>query len=266
MSKKSHQRELERAKAKRQADAYARKQKRTRFVAMALVLALGGAVLVGAALSGGGEDPVVEPTTPTAAENPCPPATDAPSSALLSYDAAPEMSIDPAASYTATIETTCGTIEIALDADAAPVTVNNFVFLARAGYYAGSPFHRVIQDFMIQGGDPSGTGHGEGGLYPGYTIDEETALAEEIVATAGGYTRGLIAMAKTAAPSSTGSQFFIMQVADRPAYPLDPSYTVFGEVTSGMDVVDRIVQAPAQGGIVLPGEETVILSVTINES
>jgi cyclophilin family peptidyl-prolyl cis-trans isomerase len=271
MSKSTHDRELARARDKRRASASVRKQSRTRFVAIGLILALGGAVFVGAAMSGSSDDPdlaaITDPITPSASQDPaagaCPSPQGAPASPFKSYDAAPEMVIDAALTYTASIETTCGTIVVELAAAQAPVTVNNFVFLARDGYYDGAPFHRVIDDFMIQGGDPSGTGSGEGGTYPGYTFDDELALAESIVAETGGYPRGAIAMANSGA-NTNGSQFFIMQVSSRPAYPLPAAYSIFGQTLQGLDVVDKIVQGPATGDSAL--DPVRIISITITEA
>lgn len=141
------------------------------------------------------------------------------------YRAAPAMSIDAAKSYVATLATSKGTIVLALDAKAAPATVNNFVFLARDRFYDGLTFHRVEPDFVIQGGDPDGDGSGG----PGYTIPDETnALA---------HVDGALAMAKSAAPNSAGSQFYITLGA-QPS--LDGKYTVFGKATSGLDVVKSI--------------------------
>ena len=131
----------------------------------------------------------------------------------------------------AVLETTAGTITIELFTGSAPVAAQNFENLVRAGYYAGAPFHRIVPGFMIQGGDPTGTGRGG----PGYTFPDEPF--------AGDYTRGIVAMAN-AGPDTNGSQFFIM-VADAPRLPRD--YTIFGRVTSGMDAADRIVSGPNSG-------------------
>jgi peptidyl-prolyl cis-trans isomerase B (cyclophilin B) len=125
----------------------------------------------------------------------------------------------------ATIETSKGTIELDLLDGDAPVTVENFLKLAREGYYDGVIFHRVIEDFMIQGGDPTGTGSGG----PGYTFDDEAN--DHPVA------RGALAMAN-AGPNTNGSQFFIVTAEACPW--LDGKHTVFGRVTAGMDVVDEI--------------------------
>jgi cyclophilin family peptidyl-prolyl cis-trans isomerase len=128
----------------------------------------------------------------------------------------------------ATLHTNHGPIEVELYADAAPATVENFVKLAGDGFYDGVTFHRVIPDFMIQGGDPTGTGSGG----PGYQFDDE--------ANEHGIERGALAMAN-AGPNTNGSQFFVV-VADACPW-LDGKHTVFGRVTEGMDVVDTIAGA-----------------------
>ena len=145
------------------------------------------------------------------------------------YAAPPAMAIDAGKSYEATIVTDQGTIVVTLDAAAAPQTVNNFVFLARQGFYDGLTFHRVEPDFVIQGGDPLGTGAGG----PGYTVPAEISLV---------HTEGAIAMARqddqvNPERASSGSQFYI---ALEPLPSLDGAYTVFGQVVEGMDVVRSI--------------------------
>jgi cyclophilin family peptidyl-prolyl cis-trans isomerase len=141
----------------------------------------------------------------------------------------PAMDIDPAKTYTAEIETSAGTMTARLLTEDAPKTVNNFVFLARQGFYDGVIFHRTMQGFMIQGGDPTGTGTGG----PGYRFADEPVRRR--------YTRGTMAMAN-AGPNTNGSQFFIMH-AD---YGLPPNYTIFGQLTDGLDVLDAIATAPVQ--------------------
>jgi cyclophilin family peptidyl-prolyl cis-trans isomerase len=158
------------------------------------------------------------------------------------------MEIDPAKRYTATISTSQGDIEIDLFPQEAPQTVNNFVFLARQGFYNGVIFHRTISGFMIQGGDPTGTGTGG----PGYRFNDEPVQRR--------YTRGIVAMAN-AGPNTNGSQFFIMH-ADA---GLPPNYTIFGQVSSGLDVVDKIAEAPT-GSQDRPRNPTTIESVSIEES
>ena len=132
----------------------------------------------------------------------------------------------------ATMQTNHGSIELELFDDAAPKTVQNFVKLARDGFYDGVIFHRVIQDFMIQGGDPTGTGSGE----PGYQFEDEFNDHKVV--------RGALAMAN-AGPNTNGSQFFIVTTEAAPW--LDGKHTVFGKVTSGMEVVDALEGLPTDG-------------------
>jgi peptidyl-prolyl cis-trans isomerase B (cyclophilin B) len=146
-----------------------------------------------------------------------------------SYDHPPEMQIDTGGDYRATLETDRGAIELALRPEHAPRTVNNFIFLAREGFYDGTPFHRVIEDFMVQGGDPTGTGTGG----PGYQFDDE--LDGNPLRHDG---PGVLSMAN-AGPDTNGSQFFITLAAQP---HLDGKHTVFGEVTDGQDVVEQIEQ------------------------
>lgn len=147
------------------------------------------------------------------------------------YKSAPVLSIDQKKEYTATLKTDQGDIEVSLTAKDTPITVNNFVFLAREKFYDNTIFHRVIDGFMIQGGDPQGTGMGD----PGYRFDDEAFEGE--------YSRGTIAMANSG-PDTNGSQFFIMHKD----YPLPPNYVIFGKVTSGIEVVDKIATAPVIRG------------------
>jgi peptidyl-prolyl cis-trans isomerase B (cyclophilin B) len=144
------------------------------------------------------------------------------------YDAPPPLTIDTKKKYTATLETSKGTIVVDLFPAEAPMTVNNFVFLARDGFYDGTVFHRVIYPFMIQGGDP--TGRGSGG--PGYRFADETAGNPHK------HRKGSLSMAN-AGPNTNGSQFFITHDAQP---HLDGKHTVFGQVRSGQDVVDATKQ------------------------
>jgi peptidyl-prolyl cis-trans isomerase B (cyclophilin B) len=140
----------------------------------------------------------------------------------------PAMEIDVAKDYAVSIETNRGTIEVTLYPQHAPQTVNNFVFLAKQGFYDGVKFHRVIADFMIQTGDPTGTGRGG----PGYKF------ADEFKGNPLKHERGVISMAN-AGPATNGSQFFITHV---PTPHLNGKHTVFGKVTKGQDIVDTIAQ------------------------
>jgi peptidyl-prolyl cis-trans isomerase B (cyclophilin B) len=144
------------------------------------------------------------------------------------YDAPPDLQIVTDRTYAVSIDTSKGTIELELFPQHAPKTVNNFVFLAQEGFYDGVTFHRVISNFMIQGGDPTGSGRGG----PGYRFEDEftgNPLRHE---------RGVISMANSG-PGTNGSQFFITH---GPQQHLDGKHTVFGKVTGGLDVVDAIEQ------------------------
>ncbi len=162
----------------------------------------------------------------------------------------PPLTIDPAKTYTATITTPRGDIDVKLRPDLAPETVNNFVFLAREGFYDGVTWHRVLENFMAQTGDPTGTGGGG----PGYTIKDEFSSNISFDKP------GLLAMAKTSAPNSAGSQFFITTA---PATWLDGQYTIFGEVTKGQDIVNAIPLRDPDQSPTTPGEQ--IVKVTVNE-
>ncbi|MCX6780055.1 MAG: peptidylprolyl isomerase [Candidatus Magasanikbacteria bacterium] len=154
--------------------------------------------------------------------------------------------------YLAEVHTSNGDFVITFNLGQTPKTVENFVTLARKGFYDNTIFHRVIKGFMIQGGDPMGNGTGG----PGYKFADEPFNGE--------YTRGTVAMANSG-PNTNGSQFFIMH-AD---YPLPPNYVIFGKVTSGMDTVDKIAESEVKPGVFgeasTPVNPTKILSVTISE-
>ena len=166
------------------------------------------------------------------------------------FDAAPPMIIDPAKNYSATMVTSKGTLEIVLDAAGAPNTVNSFVFLSRWHYYDGIVFHRVIPGFVLQGGDPTGTGAGG----PGYRFKDELPKA-------GRYELGSLAMAN-AGPDTNGSQFFVISGPDGMRLP--PLYALFGKVVKGLDVVAAIEAIGTGSG--RPQEDVIIESVTITES
>jgi len=148
--------------------------------------------------------------------------------AAQSWKSPPEMQIDESKTYSATVKTDQGDIVVKLLTKDAPKTVNNFVFLARQGFYDGVIFHRIMSRFMIQTGDPQGTGMGG----PGYKFADEPVKRK--------YTAGTVAMANSG-PNTNGSQFFIVHDRD---VGLPPSYTIFGLVESGMGVVDAIATAP----------------------
>jgi cyclophilin family peptidyl-prolyl cis-trans isomerase len=200
-----------------------------------LVLSLGLPVL---AACGGEEEPGAGPS-PTLA-GPTAPAN------VKTYKAPPPMTIDPEKSYTAIIHTEKGDIRLELFARDAPQTVNNFVFLAREGFYDGVTFHRVIPDFMAQTGDPTGTGFGG----PGYAIPDE--FGERT------HDAGVLSMANKGQPTTGGSQFFVTYT---PQHHLDGRHSVFGRVIEGMDVVEALT--PRQTRTAPPGDR--ILSIEIIE-
>jgi cyclophilin family peptidyl-prolyl cis-trans isomerase len=182
-------------------------------------------------------------TTPEA------PAPDGSSAKRQKFDAEPPMVIDPAKRYTATMATSKGTMVIELDPVAAPRTVNSFVFLARYHYFDGIVFHRIIPGFVLQGGDPEGTGRGG----PGYKFADELPRG-------GRYEIGSLAMAN-AGPNSNGSQFFVISGPDGARLP--PQYSLFGKVVAGGDVVGTINDVGTPSG--KPTERVTIDSVTIEE-
>ena len=167
------------------------------------------------------------------------------------WSSPPEMVIDPSKRYTATMSTSMGDLVIALDPVAAPKTVNNFVFLAREGYYDGVIFHRIIQGFVCQGGDPTGTGRGG----PGYRFEDELPRR-------GAYEVGSLAMAN-AGPDTNGSQFFI--ISGPSGVGLPPQYSLFGKVVKGLDVVDAMEKVKTGAGD-KPVDDVVIHSVTVTEA
>ena len=165
------------------------------------------------------------------------------------FDSPPEMGIDPNKRYTATMSTSMGDMIIALDPLRAPKTVNNFVFLALHHYFDGIVFHRIINGFVCQGGDPTGTGTGS----PGYRFEDELPKP-------GQYEIGSVAMAN-AGPNTNGSQFFLISGESGVALP--PNYSLFGKIVKGLDVLDAMQRVPTGRGD-RPHDDVVINSVTID--
>jgi cyclophilin family peptidyl-prolyl cis-trans isomerase len=170
-----------------------------------------------------------------------------------SWPAPPPMGIDPEQPYTVTIKTSLGEMTAELYAKDAPNTVNNFVFLSKEGFYNGVIFHRIIKEFMVQTGDPTGTGRGG----PGYRFADELSGPQ-------GYTQGTLAMAN-AGPNTQGSQFFICHGSR--AERLPKSYTIFGKVTAGLEVLDTIALVPVKAGpsgeVSSPVEPPVIETIVV---
>lgn len=176
----------------------------------------------------------------------CPPAAGS-AKREIAFTKAPPMCINTSKTYTAVVKTDVGTFDVALNAKEAPKTVNNFVFLARYHFYDGITFHRVIPSFVVQGGDPTGTGAGG----PGYTFADELPKS-------GSYKLGSVAMANSG-PNTNGSQFFI--VVGSQGEQLPPKYSLFGQVTSGMSVVQKIAADGSTSGT--PKVVHKMISVTI---
>lgn len=166
----------------------------------------------------------------------------------------PTGSLDAEKTYVATVTTNCGSFEITLDVERAPKTANSFAHLAEEGFYDGTPFHRIVPGFVIQGGDPKGDGTGG----PDYSVVE--APPSDLK-----YTRGVVAMAKTAAeaPGTSGSQFYVVTGEDA---GLPPEYALVGEVTEGLDVVDLIAGVDTDPATEQPVDPVIIESVKVAAS
>jgi len=222
-------------------------------VSLALIVLI---ALLGGACSSNAATPTPAPTSaPTSVHTPTP--TQAPSPTTKLYSAPPPMTIDQNKQYTATIKTNYGDIVVELFPEDAPLAVNNFVFLARQGFYDGVIFHRVVKGFVIQSGDPTGTGMGG----PGYKFADEPVTRD--------YIAGTLAMANSGT-NTNGSQFFITLVDL--SGQLAKKYTIFGLVISGFDVVQEIGNVPCKANPSIPGEISVptvdvhIDSISIEES
>jgi cyclophilin family peptidyl-prolyl cis-trans isomerase len=263
-NKRARDRQLAKLAARRQAERRRRQRRRRRLVgALSAVVVVGLGATAFAMLTGGGSPKAS--ATPTASSSPAAElcsgkAPKAAGEKKPTFDKAPAMTIDPKATYTATMKTSCGTVEMELYPDVAPIGVNSFVFLARKGFYDGLTFHRIVAGFVIQGGDPVGDGSGG----PGYQFDNE--ISKKVTFDEG----GVLAYANSG-NDTNGSQFFITL---GPAPNLDPtpsaSYTIFGKVTKGMDVVQHIgalptTAPPGSTEASAPTQPVYIDSITIDE-
>jgi cyclophilin family peptidyl-prolyl cis-trans isomerase len=268
------QRKKENARQAREAREAAAKRKRRfrgiRNAAITAAVVVLGIVIFNFVLSSGDDDntasdststttPTDESTTPTTAKNVAYPAgcTDKKPVAgeKQAFEKAPDMTIDTAKTYVATVETNCGNFDITLDAKNAPQTVNSFVFLANKGFYDGLTWHRLVPDFVIQGGDPDGTGSGG----PGYELPDEPPP--------NGYKKGSVAMANSGA-GTTGSQFFVT-VSENGAQGLGAEppfkYSTLGDVTEGFENVEKMMKLAPEGDGA-PLKPLYINKVTITES
>ena len=271
MPKRTRDKQLAKLAARRQAERAAARRRRTLAIALGagtlavILIVVAGVILLG------GDDPAVSPlasATPSTAASGVPATctTEEPlgaGAAKPTFDEAPRETIDPNATYTARIDTSCGTIRMDLLAETATESVNSFVFLARKGFYDGLTWHRLVKDFVIQGGDPLGDGTGGPGYETPVTVTEGSTFDA----------KGVVAFAH-AADGGNGSQFFITL---GPQPNLNPSpqgeYTIFGNVSKGMDVVETIGSFPTvvgpncpPGEPCSPTQPVYINSVTIQES
>ncbi len=211
-----------------------------------VVVGVVAAILIGR--SGGDED-----SATTASADGCR-EVEAPKPKTVSFSK-PKQVLTKGEEATAVVETSCGTFEIALDTQRAPKTANSFAFLAEEGFYDDLTFHRVAPGFVIQGGDPEGTGTGG----PGYSVDEKPPANLA-------YTKGVVAMAKSEAepPGRSGSQFYVVTAPDA---GLPPEYAFVGKVNQGYDVVERIdaLGPPGEGGDGAPTQTVLLESITIEK-
>lgn len=222
-------------------------QYRTKLIALAVFALIAGGIVAAILIGrGGGDDDSTTAASAAGCER-----VEEPKAKNVSFPAAPKQVVKKGEGVTALVETSCGDFEIALDSQRAPKTVNSFVVLSQRGFYDGLGFHRVAPGFVIQGGDPQGTGTGG----PGYSVDEKPPANLA-------YTKGVVAMAKSSAepPGRSGSQFFVVLTADA---GLPPEYALVGRVDEGLDTVERIGElgTPAEK----PKQTVLIEKITIDK-
>jgi peptidyl-prolyl cis-trans isomerase B (cyclophilin B) len=244
---KTRRRQLQKLAERRAAERRRRRRQRVIAGVVAGAVALGGIGVAALAFLGGGQEtpdrPQAGPEKTPSPDRPVACGAEAPRTAgeeKPMFDNPPRMQIDPETRYTAVMDTSCGTIELELFADRTPVTVNNFVFLAREGFYEGLTFHRIIPDFVLQGGDPAGDGSGG----PGYQFEDE--IVDDLKFNE----PFLLAMANSG-EDTNGSQFFI--TTGEPSH-LNGLHTIFGRVTKGKEAVRAIEAVGTSAG---PPSETV---------
>jgi cyclophilin family peptidyl-prolyl cis-trans isomerase len=222
-----------------------------RWIVLAVFAAVAAAIVAVVLISqgGGSDDSGSSSATAKTGADGCK-EVEAPEPKTVSFKA-PKQVLKPGQAATAVVKTSCGTFEIALDTTRAPKTANSFAFLAEEGFYDDLTFHRIVPGFVIQGGDPEGTGTGG----PGYSVDEKPPPNLS-------YTKGIVAMAKSGAepPGRSGSQFYVVTAPDA---GLPPEYALVGKVSKGYDVVKRIEGVPTVGE--KPKQPVVIEEVTIDQ-
>jgi peptidyl-prolyl cis-trans isomerase B (cyclophilin B) len=276
-NRRTPDRHLAKLAARRQAERRRKRRQRAVATAIAIIVAVAGLSVGAKLIFFGKKAKAAAPPTPSHSMSPTPSVSPTPTATVVAcggtvpaaaskakptYTKPPPMTIDTKKTYTVTMETSCGTMEISFDAKQAPNTVNSLVFLIQHHFYDGLIFHRISQGFVIQGGDPKGDGSGG----PGYTtVDAPGSNAK--------YPIGTVAMAKTSSePNGTaGSQFFIV-TSNSAQSALAPGgtgqYAIVGHVTSGLDVVNKIAAIPIQGGTPdgAPSQTVYMIKVTVKVS
>jgi peptidyl-prolyl cis-trans isomerase B (cyclophilin B) len=224
---------------------------------LALLLAACGDNETSSGSSGGKDDQPATGTTATEATATGCRDAEEPAARKVEERKPPAFRAEKGKTYTAVLQTSCGAVEIKLDTKRAPRTASSFISLVREGFYDGLLFHRVVTGFVIQGGDPEGSGNGG----PGYSITETPPSDLE-------YEPGVVAMAKTELeePGTSGSQFFIVSGPDAAVSLTSPDYALVGKVSKGMDVVERLQSVPVDPADDRPVEPVVIEKATIRES
>jgi cyclophilin family peptidyl-prolyl cis-trans isomerase len=222
---------------------------RQRWIILGVFALIAIGVVAAILISRGGSDG--DSSTTTAGVEGCE-QVDAPKPKKVSLPA-PKQTLAQGEEATAVVQTSCGTFEIALDTERAPKTANSFAYLAEEGFYDDLTFHRIVPEFVIQGGDPEGSGTGG----PGYSVVEKPPANLA-------YTKGTVAMAKSSAepPGTSGSQFYVVTGADA---GLPPEYALVGKVSEGLDVVERIGGAPTKAGTEEPKQTILIEKITIEK-
>ena len=208
--------------------------------------------------------PSTQPLTSAAVVPTCPAATE--SKRVVWFTKAPPHCVASNSIWDATFNTSVGKYVVQMDASKSYAAVNNFVFLARWNYFNGTFFHRVIPGFVIQGGDPAGTGTGGTHQFPGYSYTGNTppAACKTAPKTAGCYVAGDLVMANSSGPSTNGSQFFVVLPGGQNTLNKEPNYTLFGKVISGMTAVDKIGSYGSSSGA--PSVKVYLLGVTVKQT
>jgi peptidyl-prolyl cis-trans isomerase B (cyclophilin B) len=257
-AKRARKKEGRLARIEAEKKAAQRRRTRNRNIALGAVLVLLLGYFALTQLLGKPKKKVSTTTPPAATAAAACSTTKPPRGGTVSQSTPPPMTVSASKTYTATIETSCGTMVATLDVKDSPNTVNEFVYLANKGFYNGLTFHRIVKDFAIQGGDPTGTGSGG----PGFEVTDTVPSGFR-------YTKGVLAMANAGTAGGAAGQFFIVP-ADSAASNFQPLYAVLGKVTSGLDTIDKLnavkTVANSQGEQSQPAQPVYIDKITVTSS